>query len=298
MSGDTLTITDDRTGKTYQIPIEDGTIRAIDLRNIKVADDDFGMMSYDPAYQNTASCKSRITFIDGDKGILRYRGYPIEQLAEKSNYMEVAYLIINGELPTKEQYKDWVFNITHHTIIHENMKKVLDGFHHDAHPMGMLVSTVAALSTFYPNARRVLDAENRRKQTYRLIAKTPTLAAYAYRHSVGMPYTPPDNELSYCGNLLNMMFRMTEPKYKPNPILERALDVLFILHADHEQNWQHQCHAKRGKLAGRCLFSHCRRGRGSLRSASWRSQRSGATYAVGNWERRENPGLHQEGQGR
>ncbi len=236
MSSDSLTITDNRTGKTYEVPIENDTIRAIDLRNIKVADGDFGMMSYDPAFLNTASCKSRITFIDGDKGILRYRGYPIEQLAEKSNYMEVSYLIINGELPTKQQYKEWVFNITHHTIIHENMKKVLDGFHHDAHPMGMLVSTVAALSTFYPNARRVLDADNRRKQTYRLIAKTPTLAAYAYRHSVGMPYTPPDNELSYSGNLLNMMFRMTEPKYKPNPVLERALDVLFILHADHEQN--------------------------------------------------------------
>jgi citrate synthase len=194
------------------------------------------MMSYDPAYLNTASCKSRITYIDGEKGILRYRGYPIEQLAEKSNYLEVAYLILYGELPTPEQYQEWCFHITHHTIVHENMKKVLDGFHHDAHPMGMLVSLVAALSTFYPNARKVLDAENRRKQIHRLIAKMPTLAAYAYRHSVGMPYTPPDNELSYTGNLLNMMFRMTEPKYKPNPVLEKALDVLFILHADHEQN--------------------------------------------------------------
>jgi citrate synthase len=236
MAKDTLSITDNRTGKTYEIPIENDTIRATDLRQIKVADGDFGMMSYDPAYLNTAACKSRITYIDGEKGILRYRGYPIEQLAEKSNYLEVAYLILNGELPNSEQYKDWCFHITHHTIVHENMKKVLDGFHHDAHPMGMLVSLVAALSTFYRNARKIHDADNRRKQIFRLIAKMPTLAAYAYRHSVGMPYTPPDNELSYTGNLLNMMFRMTEPRYKPNPILEKALDVLFILHADHEQN--------------------------------------------------------------
>ena len=236
MGKDTLTITDNRTGKTYEIPIQHDTIRATDLRQIKVAQDDFGMMSYDPAFLNTASCTSRITFIDGEKGILRYRGYPIEQLAEKSNYLEVAYLLLHGELPNREQSKEWVFNITHHTIVHENMKKVLDGFHHDAHPMGMLVSTVAALSTFYPNARRVHDGENRKKQIYRLIAKMPTLAACAYRHSVGMPYTYPDNELSYTGNLLNMMFRMTEPKYKPNPVLERALDVLFTLHADHEQN--------------------------------------------------------------
>ena len=236
MGKDTLTITDNRTGKTYEIPITHDTIRATDLRQIKVAQDDFGMMSYDPAFLNTASCTSRITFIEGEKGILRYRGYPIEQLAEKSNYLEVAYLLLHGELPNREQSKEWVFNITHHTIVHENMKKVLDGFHHDAHPMGMLVSTVAALSTFYPNARRVHDGENRKKQIYRLIAKMPTLAACAYRHSVGMPYTYPDNELSYTGNLLNMMFRMTEPKYKPNPVLEKALDVLFTLHADHEQN--------------------------------------------------------------
>jgi len=236
MSKDTLTITDNRTGKTYEVPIEHDTIRAADLRQIKVHDGDFGMMSYDPAFMNTASCKSRITFIDGAKGILRYRGYPIEQLAEKSNFMEVAYLILHGELPNKKQYGEWVFNITHHTIIHENIKKLLDGFHHDAHPMGMLIGAVAALSTFYPNARNVLDVENRHKQIYRLIAKMPTLAAYAYRHSVGMPYAYPDNDLSYTGNLLNMMFRMTEAKYKPNPVLERALDVLFILHADHEQN--------------------------------------------------------------
>ena len=236
MSKDTLTITDNRTGKTYEVPIEHDTIRAADLRQIKVHDGDFGMMSYDPAFMNTASCKSRITFIDGAKGILRYRGYPIEQLAGKSNFMEVAYLILHGELPNKKQYGEWVFNITHHTIIHENIKKLLDGFHHDAHPMGMLIAAVGALSTFYPNARNVLDAENRHKQIYRLIAKMPTLAAYAYRHSVGMPYAYPDNDLSYTGNLLNMMFRMTEAKYKPNPVLERALDVLFILHADHEQN--------------------------------------------------------------
>ncbi len=236
MSKDTLTITDNRTGTSYEIPIENDTIRALDLRQIKVKDGDFGMMSYDPAFQNTASCKSRITFIDGEKGILRYRGYPIEQLAEKSTYLEVAYLVLYGELPTKKQYEEWKFHITHHTIIHENIKKLLDGFHHDADPMGMLVGTVGALSTFYPNARNVLDPVNRRKQTYRLIAKMPTLASYAYRHSIGMPYAYPDNDLSYTGNMLNMMFRMTEPKYKPNPVLERALDVLFILHADHEQN--------------------------------------------------------------
>ena len=232
----TLSVTDNRTGKQYEIPIEDDTIRAMDLRQIKVKDDDFGMMTYDPAFMNTASCRSKVTFIDGDKGILRYRGYPIEQLAEKSNYLETAYLLLYGELPTKSQYEEWVNHIMTHTLIHENIKKFVDGFHYDAHPMGMLVSTVGALSTFYSDAKNIKDAESRKLQIYRLVGKMPTLAAFAYRHSVGRPYVYPDNELSYAGNFLNMLFKMTEIKYRVNPTLERALDVLFILHADHEQN--------------------------------------------------------------
>ena len=236
MVAKTLTVTDNRTGKEYTIPIENGTIRAMDLRKIKVSEEDFGLMTYDPAFMNTASCRSRITFIDGDKGILRYRGYPIEQLAEKSNYLEVAYLILNGELPTGSQLKDWTLNITHHTFIHENIKKFMDGFHHDAHPMGMLVGTTGALSTFYTDAKNIMSAESRQKQTFRLIGKVSTIAAFAYRHSMGMPFAYPDNDLSYTGNFLNMMFKMTEVKYIPNPVLEHALDVLFILHADHEQN--------------------------------------------------------------
>jgi citrate synthase len=235
MGRDTLTVTDNRTGKTYELPIENGAIRAKDLRQIRVDEEDYGLKSYDPAFLNTAACKSRITYIDGEKGILRYRGYPIEQLAEKSNYLEVAYLILYGELPTKKQYDDWVHNITHHTILHEYVKKLLDGFRYDAHPMGMLIGVVGALSTFYPDAKKVLDPASRRLQTYRLIAKMPTLAAFSYRHSVGMRYTYPDNDVSYTGNFLKMTFAMTE-KYKPNPVLERALEVLFILHADHEQN--------------------------------------------------------------
>src|SRR5262245_38151032 len=236
MSADTLNITDNRTGRQYEIPIESGTIRAIDLRQIKVSNDDFGLMSYDPAFTNTASCKSRITFIDGDKGILRYRGYPIEQLAERSAHLEVAYLILRGELPTETQLKEWTWHITHHTFIHENIKKFMDGFHYDAHPMGMLIGTVGALSTFYPDAKHIFDADSRRKQTYRLIAKVATIAAFAYRHRMGLPYAYPDNDLSFTGNFLNMMFKTTELKYRPNPALERALEVLFILHADHEQN--------------------------------------------------------------
>ncbi|HEY0546158.1 MAG TPA: citrate synthase [Pyrinomonadaceae bacterium] len=236
MSENTLTIKDNRTGKQYEIPIEHDTIRAIDLRQIKVSDDDFGLMTYDPAFMNTASCKSRITFIDGDKGILRYRGYPIEQLAERSSYLEVAYLILNGELPAKAQLDEWTWHITHHTFINENIKKVLDGFHYNAHPMGMFESMVSALSTFYPDAKDIFETECRRKQIYRLIAKVPTIAAFAYRHRVGMQYAYPDNDLSYEGNFLNMMFKTTELKYEPNPVLERALSVLFILHADHEQN--------------------------------------------------------------
>jgi citrate synthase len=235
MGRDTLTVTDNRTGKSYELPIENGAIRAKDLRQIRVDDDDYGLKSYDPAFLNTAACGSRITYIDGEKGILRYRGYPIEQLAEKSNYLEVAYLILYGELPTRAQNDEWVHNITHHTILHEYVKKLLDGFRYDAHPMGMLIGVVGALSTFYPDAKKVLDPASRRLQTFRLIAKMPTLAAFAYRHSIGMRYTYPDNDLSYTGNFLKMTFAMTE-KYKPNPVLERALEVLFILHADHEQN--------------------------------------------------------------
>lgn len=233
---DTLSITDNRTGRQYEIAVKDDTIRAIDLRQIKVNESDFGLMSYDAAFSNTASCISKITYIDGDKGILRYRGYPIEELAEKSTYMETSYLLLHGELPTQSQLATWIDQITHHTFIHESIKKFLDGFHYDAHPMGMMISTVAALSTFYPEAKNIFDADSRRKQTYRLMGKMPTLAAFAYRHSLGMPYAYPDNELSYCANFLNMLFKTSEAKFRPNPTLERTLDILFILHADHEQN--------------------------------------------------------------
>jgi citrate synthase len=232
----TLSVIDNRTGQQLELPITDETIRALELRKLKVGAEDFGMMSYDPALTNTASCKSKVTFIDGDKGILRYRGYSIEELAERSTYLETAYLILYGELPTKSQLSEWAYNIVHHTFIHESIKKFLDGFHYDAHPMGMLISTVAALSTFYPDSKDIFNPDSRRKQTYRLIGKMPTLAAFAYRHSLGMPYAYPDNELSYCGNFLNMLFRTTERNFRPNPTLERALDILFILHADHEQN--------------------------------------------------------------
>jgi len=235
MASETLTIIDNRTGKEYEIAIRNGAINANDLRQIKVNEDE-GLVSYDPGFMNTASCQSKITFIDGDKGILRYRGYPIEQLAEKSTYLETAYLILYGELPTKSQLAEWTHNITYHSIIHENIKKLIDSFHHDAHPMGILVSTVGALSTFYPGAKKIFNQNQRRDQTYRLISKMPTVAAFAYRHSLGLPHSYPDNDLTYSGNFLNMLFKMTELKYKPHPVLEKALDVLFILHADHEQN--------------------------------------------------------------
>jgi len=236
MENEALSIVDKRTQAKYEIPVSNGTIRAMDLRQIKTGPDDFGLMSYDPAFMNTASCHSTITFIDGDKGILRYRGYPIEQLAEKCSFLEVAYLVLFGDLPTEPQLKEWVGNITHHTMLHETTKKFLEGFRYDAHPMGMLISTVAALSTVYPEARHVLDPEVRKLQMYRLIGKVPTIAAYTYRHSLGYPYVYPDNELSYAANFMNMLWKMTEPKYVANPILARALDILFILHADHEQN--------------------------------------------------------------
>ena len=233
---DTLSVTDNRSGQTYEIEITDGTIRAPDLRQIKVASDDFGLMSYDPAFMNTASCRSAITYLDGENGVLQYRGYPIEQLAENSSYLEVAYLLVFGELPTQAQLDEWIHLITIHTFVHENVKSFMQGFRHDAHPMGMLLGSVGALSTFYPDANEIHDPENRDIQTIRLIAKMPTLAAFAYRHSNGQPYVYPDNDLNYAGNFLSMMYKMTELKYEPDPRLERALDVLFILHADHEQN--------------------------------------------------------------
>ncbi|PWB45356.1 MAG: citrate (Si)-synthase [Candidatus Methylomirabilota bacterium] len=233
---DTLTIIDNRTGKQYEIPIEHGTIKAMDIRQIKSSDGDFGLMSYDPSFGNTACCKSQITFIDGERGILLHRGYPIEQLAEQSTFLETAYLLIYGELPSGEQMDAFVNEVTRHTMVHENIKKLMDGFHYDAHPMGILLGTVGALSTFYPDAKNIMDPVARHRQIIRLIAKMPTLAAYAYRHSRGLPYAYPDNSLSFTGNFLNMLFRVTEPKYYPHPVLERALDVLFVLHADHEQN--------------------------------------------------------------
>src|SRR6476620_10399982 len=233
---DTLTITDNRTGKRYEVPIQDGTIRATDLRQIKVEADEFGMMTYDPAFMNTAACKSRITDINGDKGILLYRGYPIEQLAEQSDFLETASLILNGELPQKKQHDEWTYQISRHTMLHTNIAKLMEGFRHDAHPMGMFISTVGALSTFYPDAKDIFSPESRRLQTLRLIAKVPSIAAYAFRHSIGRPFNLPDNDLTYAGNFLSMLFRMTELKYTPNPVLERAMEVLFILHADHEQN--------------------------------------------------------------
>jgi citrate synthase len=235
-STDVLHVTDSRTGRSYVLPITDGAVRAIDLRKIKVSDDDFGLLSYDPAFLNTASCRSAITFIDGDKGILRYRGYPIEELAHRVSFLDVAYLLLRGELPGKEESAAWAGEITNHTYVHENIKKFIDGFHHDAHPMGILVSTVAALSTFYPEAKAVADPAGQQEQVIRLIAKMPTLAAFAYRHAMGLPYAYPDDDLSYAGNFLNMMRRMTEPRYHPDPVLEHALDTLFLLHADHEQN--------------------------------------------------------------
>jgi citrate synthase len=236
MPNDTITITDNRTGATYTVPVQNGTIRAMDLRQIKTGPDDFGLMTYDPAFMNTASCRSAITFIDGDKGILRYRGYPIEELAENCTFLEVAYLLLNGELPTPAEFKAWESEVKHHTMLHENTKKFLEGFRYDAHPMTMLISTVSALSSIYPEAKHVLDADVRRRQILRLIGKMPTIAAYSYRHSLGYPYVYPDNDLTYPENFMNMLWKMVEPKYVANPTLARVLDILFILHADHEQN--------------------------------------------------------------
>lgn len=233
---DSLTVIDNRTGKEYELEISDGTVKAPDLRKIKVSEDDFGIMTYDPAFMNTASCRSEVTFLDGEAGVLEYRGYPIEELAEHASFLEVAYLLVWGKLPTSSELEKWVHDITHHTFVHENLKEFMSGFRYDAHPMGMLASSVAALSTFYPEASNIDDPCVRELEIIRLIAKMPTLAAFAYRHSNGQPYVYPDNELSYSGNFLSMLYKMSELKYEPDPRLERALDVLFILHADHEQN--------------------------------------------------------------
>lgn len=233
---DTLTITDNRTNKTYEIPIRDGSISAMEFRRIKENPEDFGLMTYDPALTNTAACRSKITWIDGERGILMYRGYPIEQLAENSDFLETAYLLLSGELPTAARMNKWKHNVTVHSMLHENIKKFMEGFQYTAHPMGIFLSTVGAMSTFYPDAKDIFSEDSRKMQTLRLIAKVPSIAAYAYRHSMGLPYVYPDNDLSFTGNFLNMLFKMTELKYQPNPVLERALDVLFILHADHEQN--------------------------------------------------------------
>src|SRR5919106_1428319 len=233
---DSLTVTDNRTGETYELEVTDGTVKAMDLRQIKVSDDDFGLMAYDPAFTNTASCRSAITYIGGEAGILQHRGYSIEQLCEHSSYLEVAYLLVFGELPTEAQLERWVFDITHHTFVHEDIKQFLQGFRYDAHPMGMLLAGVGALSTFYPQAKHIDDPEERYMAAVRMVAKVPTLAAFAYRHNMGLPYVYPDNDLNYAENFLSMLFKMTENKYEPDPRLAKALDVLFILHADHEQN--------------------------------------------------------------
>ena len=246
---ESLTVTDNRTGESYDVAVEDGTVRAMDFRQIKVKDDDFGLMTYDPGYSNTASCRSAITYIDGEKGILQHRGIPIEQLCEKSTYLEVAYLLIYGHLPTEDELNQWVYEVTHHTYVHENIKGFMDGFRHDANPMGMLLASVGALSTFYPEAIDIKDEWQRHVSAVRLIAKVPTLAAFAYRHSLGLPYVYPDNDLSYAGNFLSMLFKMAEPKYEPDPRLEKALDILFILHADHEQN----CSAAAVRIVGSAL---------------------------------------------
>ena len=287
MASETLTIIDNRTGKKYEIAIKNGAIKATDLFQIKLTEDD-GIVSYDPGFMNTASCQSRITYIDGDRGILRYRGYPIEQIAEKSTYLETAYLILYGELPTKSQLEDWTLHVTFHSIIHENIKKLIDGFHHDAHPMGMLVSTVGALSTFYPDAKKIFDAKSRKDQTYRLISKMPTLAAFAYRHSLGLPYFYPDNDLSYTGNFLNMLFKMTELKYKPNPVLERRSTFSsFCTPTTSRIAAPTLCAASAARRSIRILQSLPRRG-GALRTAARRRQRSGAQDAHG--DRRQGQG--------
>ena len=296
-ASDSLTITDNRTGKTYEVPIEDGTVRATALRDIKVNDDDFGVMAYDPAFMNTASCRSAITYLDGEDGVLEYRGYPIEQLAEHSTYLEVAYLLVHGELPNQQQLDEWTHEITIHTFVHENVRSFMQGFRYDAHPMGMLLASVGALSTFYPDANKIHDPETRYLQIIRLIAKMPTLAAFAYRHNMGQPYVYPDNDLRYPGNFLSMLFKMTELKYEPDPRLERALDILFILHADHEQN----CSTNAVRAVGSSQVDPVLGGRGrrrrALRPAARRRQRAGAADAAPDRDQGEHPRLHQGREG-
>ena len=289
--GDVLTVTDSRTGQTYELPIEDGTVRATELRQIKVDPDEFGLMSYDPAFMNTASCRSAITYIDGDAGILQHRGYPIEQLCEHSTYLEVAYLLINGHLPNETELRGWIDEITIHTFVHENIKDFMQGFRYDANPMGMLVASVGALSTFYPDANKIHDERIRAIQIIRLLAKMPTLAAFAFRHNMGQPYVYPDNDLNYAGNFLGMMYKMTELKYESDPRLERALDVLFILHADHEQNASTSAVRSRRLHPGRPLLGGRRRGGGALRAPPRRRQRAGAADARADRDGREHPRL-------
>ncbi len=296
--GGVLYVTDSRTGRSYEIPISEGAVRSPDFRQIKTSDDDFGLLCYDPAFLNTASCRSAITFIDGDAGILRYRGYPIEELARKSSFLDVSFLLLSGELPTKDESSAWASEISLHTYVHENVKKFIDGFHHDAHPMGMLVSTVAGLSTFYPEAKFVADPVRQREQVVRLIAKMPTLAAFAYRHAMGLPYAYPDAELSYAGNFLNMMWKMTEPRYRPDPVLERALDILLILHADHEQN----CSTSAMRVVG---SSHVDPYSSAAAAAAalvgpfaWRRERGSAADAAGDRLGRRRPRLRGAGKAR
>ena len=288
---DTLTVTDNRTGETYEVPVTDGTVKAMDFRQMKVDEDDFGLMTYDPAYTNTASCRSEITFIDGEAGILQHRGYSIEDLCEHATYLEVAYLLVCGELPTQQQLEEWVHEITIHTYVHENMREFLSGFRYDAHPMGMLLGCVGALSTFYPDAKAIDDEDERHMAAVRLIAKVPTLAAFAYRHSLGLPYIYPDNDLSYPGNFLSMLYKMTEVKYEPDPRLERALDVLWILHADHEQNCSTSAVRAVGSSEVDPVLGGRRRRRGAVRAAPRRRERGRAADARPDREGREHPRL-------
>ena len=297
MPKDSLTITDNRTGKTYELPITEGTIRATDLRQIKVADDDFGMMTYDPAFMNTAACRSAITYIDGDQGILRYRGYPIEQLAEQASFLEVAYLLGEGELPNREQLAKWEDTIKFHTYVHTNITKFLEGFRYDAHPMGMLLGVVGALSTFYPDAKHIEDPANRYLQRVRLLAKLPTIAAFAFRHSRGLPYEFPRNDLDYIGNFVNMTFSIGG-RHQPNKVLQRALEILLILHADHEQNCSTSA-VRGGRLVPRGSVLRRERGHcGAVRTAARRRQRGRAPDAGRDRREEEHPGVHREGEGR
>ena len=297
MASETITITDNRTGKSYDVPITDDTIRALDLRQIKVKDDDFGLMTYDPAFMNTAACRSAITFIDGDRGILRYRGYPIEQIADKASFLEVAWLLHEGELPTKPQLDKWTNDIRYHTYVHTNIIKFLEGFRYDAHPMGMLLGIVGALSTFYPDAKHIEDPANRYVQRVRLIAKLPTIAAYIFRHSRGLPYELPRNDLDYIGNYVNMTFSIGG-KHEPNPVLQRALEILLILHADHEQNCSTSAVRAVGS-SGVDPFSAVSAGIAALYGPlARRRQRSGAPDARRDRHRRPDPGVHRVGQGR